>query len=135
MLSSELKPIADRYLKRMYSEEKIRSIMDNVTELNEYDTKMINTMYKMKKTYKDINARKSKSITLTKYEAQSIDTVVIKKPEPSAPTPLQKGIVILCCKAIKMDGNICNSKIKGNSEFCGRHSKKNKLKKSDLNDK
>jgi len=121
-LPDEMKPAASRYLKRMYSN------CDFMTrEMNAHDLKMIHTMTKMNKIYSDIKDRKSKSITISKYEAQSIDTMTLPPPPPVAPKVQQKekpNVKIHYCQAIKMDGNVCNSKVKACSEFCGRHSKR-----------
>lgn len=121
-LPDEMKPAASRYLKRMYSN------CDFTTrEMSAHDLKMIHTMTKMNKTYSDIRDRKSKSITISKYEAQSIDTMTTPPPPPPvaiAPKSKAQPKAIHFCQAIKMDGNVCNSKVKGCSEFCGRHSKR-----------
>lgn len=91
---------------------------------NKHELKMIESMYRLKKTYLKCKHEKSRIVledennkneNKTKPTETEIKKVKSKKKETE---------IVMYCVATKMNGTICNCKTKKNSNLCGRHSKK-----------
>jgi hypothetical protein len=112
---------ASKYLTRTYGPEKGAWMLQTDT-LSDMDRKMIQSMEKLAMGYQKINDKKVRAIQLdyrpiiSDYSANKKETT---KPRQSN---VEKPMVV-CCKAIKMNGEKCSAKVKDGA-FCARHSKK-----------
>tara|TARA_Y100000389_G_C17214532_1_gene390204 strand:- start:219 stop:467 length:249 start_codon:yes stop_codon:yes gene_type:complete len=71
---------------------------------------------RMRERYTELNRNRSRTILLTNQEFNHLEYNPTSRLEPKVTKNDVK------CRAIKMDGNICNAKVK-DGEFCKRHSK------------
>jgi hypothetical protein len=88
------------------------------TDATDSDLKLVNAIIKVNLKYK-LEKEKRKYTVALKYE--DIPSLAIT---PLAIKPLcEPKVVCSCCPATKMDGKICNAKLKPGKSFCGRHAK------------
>ena len=88
--------------------------------LSEFDEKMIMSIQKIRAKY----AESKRSFTIlvsddTGYRLQTNTETLVPIPQP-----IISIVTSSTCQAIKMDGCVCNAKLKNGNEFCGRHTKK-----------
>ena len=109
---------------------KIHYPTDTPVRYNKHELKMIESMYRLKKTYVKCRQEKSRIVLNDKTEeTETNKQVKIKekmetKKQVKSTKKEKENIVVMYCVATKMDGTICNCKTKKNSNLCGRHSKK-----------
>lgn len=70
---------------------------------------------RMRERYTELSRNRSKTILLTHQEFNHLEYNPTSRIEPTTKNDVK-------CRAIKMDGNVCNAKVK-DGEFCKRHSK------------
>jgi hypothetical protein len=91
--------------------------------LNAFDKKMIVTIRKVRAKYAECN--RSYTILVSDDEGYRIqnkaEEIVCK---PVAEIKTKPSTESKTCPAIKMDGCVCNAKLKNGNEYCGRHTKK-----------
>ena len=123
-LDDDAKIHAHKHLSRTYGKGADEYICNNKL-LNEYDMKMIHTIQKLKASYKKYD-KCAKTEMLSRHEIDCM-TVSYNQPVVKKKTKQNKAVVetkVKICPAIKMNGQVCNCKIKNGNMFCARHSKK-----------
>lgn len=107
---------ASKYLVRTYGPEK-GLVMLQTDTMSDKDRKIILSMTKLSASY---NAHKDKQVKTIQLDYYPVLSVINNKPSP--PPKLVKPLTCIC-KAFKMNGEKCKSKVKEGA-FCARHSKK-----------
>lgn len=108
-----------RYIQRTYNGKHV-----DVSDLTEYDIRMIYTMNKLQNSYNTHQVNRKKTILSTLNE--------IENTRYSRPPPQPKNMFVEkkappkqeTCRAIKMNGEKCTAKTKNGTQFCCRHGKK-----------
>jgi hypothetical protein len=82
------------------------------------------TGLKLRERYISLKRNRPATILLTNQEYFSLDYKYNHQPVDACVEPRVEKIskCVVKCRATKMDGNICNAKVK-EGEFCKRHSK------------
>lgn len=109
-----------KYLFRTYGSEKGPWMLQNPDAWTDMDRKMIRSMENLAKGYQAIQDKKVRTIQLDYRPI--ISDYSNRKPTVEKPVAVPP-VAILCCKAIKMNGEKCTAKVKEGA-FCARHSKK-----------
>ena len=107
--ATDIESVKSNYLQRNYN-------CDDESKLTDKDLKLIESIHKINLKYQD--AFKNKKYVLL-YKKVKPELVV----EPVKPKP-----VFVLCPATKLDGNICNAKLKPGKCYCGRHAKLENVK-------
>ena len=101
----------------------------------DYSTKFQSSSEKLRSSYTSFNDNRSKTILMTpqeyyrlfdKYEERMTEkSQAVSKVSATALKTTKTPQVFGLCRAYKMNGCVCNAKIKNTgTEFCVRHSKK-----------
>jgi hypothetical protein len=102
------------YMRRTYGEKKASELLES-RQFTPIDVKMMHTICALNSSYKKHKTSLHNPILINVYPVTlEKKTIVTTAPMPES----------VRCKALKMDGNPCNAKIKENNEFCLRHMKK-----------
>lgn len=108
-----------RYIQRTYNGKHV-----DVSDLTEYDVRMIYTMNKLRNSYNAHQVGRKKTMLSTLNEIEKArdrhppppNNTVVKKTPPNTQQET--------CRAIKMNGEKCTAKAKNGTQFCCRHGKK-----------
>ena len=85
---------------------------------------VVETGQKLRERYNSLKRNRPATILLTNQEYFSLDYKYNHQPVDVAVEPRIEKVLkcVVKCRATKMDGNVCNAKVK-EGEFCKRHSK------------
>lgn len=111
-----------RYIQRTYHGKHI-----DVSDLTDYDIRMIYTMNKLQNSYNEHQVGRKKTIL---SNLKDIEKERDRNPPPQPKNIVEKKVQSKpastheTCRAIKMNGEKCTAKAKNGTQFCCRHGKK-----------
>lgn len=100
-------------------------IRNAITDLSDYDFKLIKSIFKLKNDYaNEISKRKSIIFLKEPIIVSVFDKSNIEKEKKKSEIKTKIEVSTNICEAVQMNGKNCKSKAKSGEKFCGRHCKK-----------